>query len=45
MDDFPKTEKPRLVTDFTLDHTGGWGRDLSRIMIMIENFRIIKGLT
>ena len=21
----PKTRKPRLVTDFTLDYTGGWG--------------------
>ena len=24
MDNFPKTKKPRLVADFTLDHTGGW---------------------
>ena len=25
MEDFPKTKKPRLVADFVLDHTGGWG--------------------
>ena len=21
----PKTKKPRLIADFVLDHTGGWG--------------------
>ena len=26
MENLPKTKKPRLVTDFTLGHTGGWGR-------------------
>ena len=25
MENLPKTKKPRLVADFTLDHTGGWG--------------------
>ena len=25
MEDLLKTKKPRLVADFTLDHTGGWG--------------------
>ena len=25
MENLSKTKKPRLVADFTLDHTGGWG--------------------
>ena len=25
MENLPKTKKPRLVADFTLDRTGGWG--------------------
>ena len=25
MENLPKTKKPRLVADFTLDHTGGGG--------------------
>ena len=25
MENLRKTKKPRLVADFTLDHTGGWG--------------------
>ena len=25
MENFPQTKKPRLVADFTLDHTGAWG--------------------
>ena len=25
MENSPKTKKSRLVGDFTLDHTGGWG--------------------
>ena len=25
MEHLPKTKKSRLVADFTLDHTGGWG--------------------
>ena len=25
MENLPKTKKPRLVADFTLGHTGGWG--------------------
>ena len=44
MENLPKTKKPRLVADFTLDHTGGWG-GVSSTMIMIGNFRVIKGLT
>ena len=24
MDNLPQTKKPRLVADFSLDHTGGW---------------------
>ena len=39
-----RPKKPRLVADFTLDHTGGWG-SVSNRMIMIGNFRVIKGLT
>ena len=25
MENLPYTKKSRLVADFTLDHTGGWG--------------------
>ena len=25
MENLPGTKKPRLVADFTIDHTGGWG--------------------
>ena len=25
MENLPQTKKPRLVADFSLDHTGGWG--------------------
>ena len=25
MENLPRTKKSRLVADFTLDHTGGWG--------------------
>ena len=25
MEILPKTKKPRLITDFSLDHNGGWG--------------------
>ena len=25
MENLPKTKKLRVVADFTLDHTGGWG--------------------
>ena len=25
MENLRKTKKPRLVADFTQDHTGGWG--------------------
>ena len=25
MENLPYTKKQRLVADFTLDHTGGWG--------------------
>ena len=38
------TKKPRLVADFTLGHTGGWGGGVSSKMI-IGNFMVIKGLT
>ena len=41
----PKTKK-RLTADFNLDHTGDWGvGGVSNTMIMIGNFRNIKGLT
>ena len=40
----PKTKK-RLIADLSLDHTGGWGGGVSNTMIMIGNFRNIKGLT
>ena len=39
-----KTKKIRLGADFSLDHTGDWG-GVSNTMIMIGNFRNIKGLT
>ena len=29
MENMPQT-KPRLVADFTLDHTGGWGRRIKQ---------------
>ena len=44
MENLPQTKKPRLVADFTIDHTGGW-EGVSNKMIMIGNFRVIKGLT
>ena len=25
MEDLPKAKKPRLIADFSLDPTGGWG--------------------
>ena len=40
----PKTTKIRLGADFSLDHNGGWG-GVSNTIIMIGNFRNIKGLT
>ena len=40
----PKTKKG-LTADFNLNHTGGWGGGVSNTMIMIGNFRNIKGLT
>ena len=44
MEILPKTKKPRLVADFTLDHTGGWGGGVSSKM-MIGYFMVTKGLT
>ena len=44
MGNLPKTKNPRLLADFTLDHTGGWG-GVSNRMTMIGNFRVIKGQT
>ena len=45
MENLLKTKKPRLVDDFTLDHTGGWrGGGVSRKM-MIGYFIVTKGLT
>ena len=44
MENLPKTKKPRLVADFSLDHTGGWGR--GRIKQNDDwDFIVIKGLT
>ena len=43
MENLPKKKKSRLVADFTLNHTGGWGGVSSKILI--GNFRVIKGLT
>ena len=43
MEIFFKTKKPRLVADFTLDHTGGGG-GVSKRMITIGQFIVIKGL-
>ena len=43
---FAQEKKSRLIADFTLDRTGVWGGGgVSRITIMIGNFRVIKGLT
>ena len=44
MENFPKTKKPRLVADFSLDHTGGWGGGVSS-KIVVVNFMVIKGVT
>ena len=44
MEKFPKTNKPRLIYDFTLDHTSGWGGGVSSTMIMIGNFRVMQVL-
>ena len=43
MENLPRTKKSRLVADFTLDHTGGWGGVSSRMVI--GNLMVIKGLT
>ena len=45
MEYLPRTKKPSLVADFTLDRTGGRGGGISNRIIMIGNFRVIKGLT
>ena len=39
MEKFPKTKKSRLVADFSLDHTGGWGRRVKQN----ENDQKFKG--
>ena len=44
MENLPKTKKSRLVADFILDHTGGWGGGVSS-KTMIGDFMVIKGLT
>ena len=41
---FALDKKTRLIADFSLDHTIGWG-GVSITMIMIGNFRVIKVLT
>ena len=43
MEIVPKTKKSRLRADFTLNHTGGWGGRIKKMMIV--NLRVIKGLT
>ena len=43
MENLPKTKKLGLITDITLDHTGGWGGAL-KIIMMIGNFRVIEGI-
>ena len=30
MENSPKTKKTRLVADFTLDNTGGWGGGIKK---------------
>ena len=45
MENLLKTKKPRLVADFTLDHTGGWGGGGVSSNMIIGNFIVIKGLT
>ena len=42
MENLPKAKKSRLIADFTLDHTGGWGGGVSNKMRMIK-VRVIKG--
>ena len=36
--------KKILISDFSVGSTGGWGGGVSNTMIMIGNFRVIKGL-
>ena len=43
MENLPKTKKPRLVADFTLDQTGGWGGRVSSKM-MIGDFIVTKAI-
>ena len=43
MENLITTKKSRLVADFTLDHTGGWGGGVSS-KLMIGGFIVIKGL-
>ena len=45
MENLPQTKKPRLVADFSLDHTGGWGGGGVSSKMMIGNFMVIKGLS
>ena len=45
MEHLLKTKKTRLIADFALDHTSGWRGGISNTMIMIGNFKVIKGLT
>ena len=44
MENLPETKKTRLISDFSLDPTSGWG-GVSSTMIIIGNFRVIKGIT
>ena len=42
MEHFPKTKKPRLVADFTIDHTGGWGGRINQDH-NVRKFQSYKG--
>ena len=33
MENLPKTKKPRLLADCTLDHTGGWGGRIKHLVL------------
>ena len=44
MENLRKTKRSRLGADFSLDHTGGWGRRKSQ-NDNDGNFRVIKGVT
>ena len=43
MENLPKTKKPRLVADFTINNTGGWGGGISTHTYNNWKFQMYKG--